>query len=78
MKKILCLALVVCFSATMAQGAEYVFSTGDSYETMIAEAYPVSGGYLFAGADRSYGGSGWFGSNETNANQTRGLMRFDI
>jgi len=53
-------------------------------ETMIANHYPVSGGYLFAGSDRAYGGSSWWGASEAagpNApatENTRGLIRFDV
>jgi len=32
MNKILFAALAVCLSAAMAQGAEYVISTGNTYE----------------------------------------------
>jgi hypothetical protein len=82
MKKALLIVALVAMCATGADGAIVTFggvgnNTADgSFETMIANAAPMTGGYKFGGNVANYGGLGWMGAKESAS--TRSLIRFDV
>ena len=92
MMRILCVGLLVCLSAAMAQGAEYTFTGngdngGDCYETVLWTNRIYSGdpgGWNYStsngGSLSHWGGNelaGLPGGSEAGEN-TRGLIRFDV
>ena len=51
--------------------------TGQTADTMVASAAPMTGGYKFGGNVANYGGSDWFGTNAGGSN-TKAILRFDV
>ncbi|MHC4985234.1 MAG: PEP-CTERM sorting domain-containing protein [Planctomycetota bacterium] len=81
MKKVLAALLVLglCASANatiVTFGGVGNNAANGSFETMIANAAPMTGGYKFGGNVANYGGLGWMGANESAS--TRSLIRFDV
>lgn len=81
MKKLLVIALVLASCATanaaiMTFGGNGNNQAGGAFDTMLALANPMTGGYKFGGDVANYGGLGWLGANESAS--TRGLLRFDM
>ncbi|MHC4561526.1 MAG: PEP-CTERM sorting domain-containing protein [Planctomycetota bacterium] len=81
MKKILgvMVVLALCASAnadviTFGGGGNNI--AGGAFETMIANASPMTGSYKFGGNVANYGGLDWFGAKESAS--TRSLLRFDM
>lgn len=81
MKKVLAVLVVVALcasanAATMTFGQVGNNTAGGSFETMIANAAPMTGAYKFGGNVSNYGGLDWMGAKESAS--TRSLIRFDV
>jgi hypothetical protein len=76
MKKTLVAILVLACAISSVQAMVVIDGTSGVYETMIANASPMTGSYKFGGNTANYGGLDWFGAKESAS--TRSLIRFDV